>query len=280
VLSMRKNVRIMHNYIKRAVASIEHQTVTKCRGSSVEQLHLPAPQVEILPGVRWGRFEEFFTPAFWISREWIDGGRSALANYAIGGSLREEVAACLLGGHGMPAEVGLAAFRRLRERGLLDGRCAQGVIESALAEPLAVSERRVKYRFPRTKARFVSLAMQRLNVEAAPTKSGRGLRDWLLTFYGIGPKTASWIARNAVHSDEVAILDIHLIRAGVLMGLFSPRQSVQRDYFRMEERLVSFARIVGMRLSRFDNMVWCYMRQLNRLALDAVAGMELDENIG
>jgi thermostable 8-oxoguanine DNA glycosylase len=255
------------------MASIEHQTVTTCRGSVVEQLRLPAPQVEIVPGVRWGRFEEFFTPAFWVSRDWIDGEARTLADYRIGESLREEVAACLLGGHGMPAEVGLAAFRRLRERGLLDGRATQGAIESALSEPLVVSGRRVKYRFPHTKARFLWLAVQRLNVEAAPTASGRELRDWLLTFSGIGPKTASWIARNALGSDEIAILDIHVIRAGVLMGLFSPRDTVQRDYLRMEERLVGFARAVNLRLSRFDSMVWSYMRRLNRMALESLSEM-------
>src|SRR4051794_19288313 len=121
------------------MTSIQHQTVTTCRGSRVEELQLPAPDIEVVPGGRWDKFAEFFTPAFWVSRDWIDGKDSVLRGYSIGTSLREEVAACLLGGHGMPAEVGLAAFRRLRDRGLLDGRCSQAVIESALVEPLEIS---------------------------------------------------------------------------------------------------------------------------------------------
>jgi N-glycosylase/DNA lyase len=252
------------------MASMQQQTVSTCRGSRVEELQLPAPDVEVVPGVRWGRFDEFFTPAFWVSRDWIDGQDSALGNYAIGTSLREEVAACLLGGHGMPAEVGLAAFRRLRDRGLLDGRCSQAVIESALAEPLEISGRRVKYRFPRAKGRFVFLAMERLNAESPPAASGRAVRDWLLTFCGVGPKTASWVARNSLHSDEVAILDVHVVRAGLLMRLFSPADSVQRDYFGMEARLLDFASAVGLRLSRFDSVVWSYMRRLSRVALDSL----------
>jgi len=253
------------------MASIEQQTVTTFRGGSVDELHLPAPTVEVVPGVYWGRFEDFFTPAFWVSRNWIDGESCAFATYAIGGSLREEVAACLLGGYGMPAEVGLAAFRRLRCRGLLDGtKCTQANIEADLAEPLTVCGRSVRYRFPRTKARFLFLAMQKLNAESPPTGSGKEFRDWLLTFPGIGPKTGSWVARNVLHSDEVAILDVHLIRAGLLMRLFSSVDSVQKDYFGMESRLVNFAKAIGIPLSRFDSMVWSYMRKLSRMALESL----------
>jgi thermostable 8-oxoguanine DNA glycosylase len=247
------------------------QCVTVWRAGTVEQLRLPPASLEVVPGVRWGRFDVFFTPAFWISRAWIDGEESPFSSYSIGKTLREEVAACLLGGHGMPAEVCVAAFRRLRNRGLLSGERDELEIERALVEPLRIRGRRVRYRFPRTKASFVAAAMRRLSEQEAPLESGKELRTWLLSFRGVGPKTASWIARNAIGADDVAILDIHIVRAGLLMGLFSRKQSVQKDYFDMETRLVSFAAAVGMRLSRLDSIIWCYMRQLNRLALSAVS---------
>jgi thermostable 8-oxoguanine DNA glycosylase len=257
---------------------MDHQVITTWRGGAVEELQLPSADVEIMRGVRWGKFDEFFTPAFWVSRAWIDGESSGFTNYSIGRSLREEVAACLLGGHGMPAELGLAAFRRLRDRGLLDGLRGESEIEAALAEPLEVRGRNVRYRYPRRKARFVARAMRRVTVDAAPTRSGKELRDWLMTFRGIGPKTASWIARNTLHADDVAILDVHVVRAGLLMGLFSPRYSVQKDYFDMEARLVRFAEAIGVKLSKFDSMIWCYMRQWNRMALDALSGKGLNGN--
>lgn len=253
------------------VASNDHQCIIVWRGTRVERLLLPAANVEVLPGVKWGRFDQFFTPAFWLSRLWIDGEQSEFTNYSIGRSLRDEVAACLLGGHGMPAEVGLMAFKRLHHLGLLAGTSAESEIERALREPLEVNGRSVKYRYPHTKAAFVAAAMRRLSVEAAPTGSGKQLRDWLLGFRGIGPKTASWIARNSLGADDVAILDIHIVRAGLLMGLFSRRHTVQRDYLHMEARLVEFARLVGVKLSRFDSMVWCYMRCMNRLAIAALS---------
>lgn len=229
-----------------------------------------------MPGVRWGRFDEFFTPAFWVSRLWIDGDGSEFTSYAIGRSLREEVAACLLGGYGMPAELGLAAFRRLRDGGLLDGLADETEIEKALRVPLEIRGREMKYRFPRAKAAFVAGAMKRLNKEEAPMGSGRELRNWLLCFRGIGPKTASWIARNTIGADDVAILDIHIARAGLLMGLFRECQSVERDYFDMEARFLHFTELVGVKLSSFDSMIWCYMRQLNRMAHGALAALKLN----
>ena len=42
------------------------------------------------------------------------------------------------------------------------------------------------------------------------------LREFLLQLHGIGYKTASWIVRNFTGSDDVAIVDIHLRRAGVI----------------------------------------------------------------
>ena len=49
--------------------------------------------------------------------------------YRLGRTLAEEFAACLLGGHGIPAPVGIAAYERLRERGIL---CGAGASEQQL----------------------------------------------------------------------------------------------------------------------------------------------------
>jgi hypothetical protein len=76
-------------------------------------LQLPDPNEEILPGVHWGRFDQLFTPAFWLCRAWYEQVYPH-DSFRIGDNLTEEIVACLLGGHGLPAEVGLAAFRRLK----------------------------------------------------------------------------------------------------------------------------------------------------------------------
>lgn len=245
------------------------QTVLTLRAGRVKRLELPAPDDEVLPGVTWGRFDEFFTPAFWVARVWIDGPQSNFAEYRLGRTLNEEVAACLLGGYGMPAEVGVAAFERLRTGGMLKAGVSASEFESALAEPLLVGGRTIRYRYPRQKGRYLCLALQRLAREQAPDDNRR-FRDWLMTFDGIGPKTASWITRNHRHADDVAILDIHIQRAGRLAGLFSEQDRVERDYHKMERRLVAFAAALRLRLSVFDSLVWSYMKRLNHVALDSM----------
>lgn len=225
-------------------------------------LELPGPGIEVMPGVCWGRFDEFFTPAFWVSRAWIDGVDYGHEQYTLGRTLSEEVAACLLGGFGMPAEVGIAAFERLKLRGLLDARVTAEELEKALAEPLEIGGRAIRYRYPRAKSRFLAEALKRLEAESPPSNN-REFRDWLQTFTGIGPKTASWITRNSRHCDDVAILDVHIQRAGRLAGVFSERDRVDRDYFDMESRLIRFSRCVGVRLSLLDSLIWAYMKRLS-----------------
>lgn len=241
--------------------STQSQTVLNLRNGEVQRLHLPAPRSEVMAGVQWGRFDEFFTPAFWVARAWIDGREGGHEKYTLGRSLREEVAACLLGGFGMPAEIGVEAFHRLRTRRLLRAGVTAAVLELALAEPLTIGGRSVRYRYPRLKSRFIAKALARLESETPPTGNIE-FRDWLVSFDGIGPKTASWITRNYRHSDEVAILDIHIQRAGRLAGIFSDDDQVERNYRSMEERLVTFSKSIQIKLSVLDSMIWTYMKRL------------------
>ena len=126
-------------------------------------------------------------------------------HYRLGRSLREEVLACILGGYGIPAEVGLAAYGRLRAVPA-EELYSQATVEALLSKPLTVAGRSVRYRFAGQKARHVSASMAALNAinEEAPD---RDLRNALVALPGIGPKTASWVVRNWRSSDHVSILD-------------------------------------------------------------------------
>src|ERR1700761_1315138 len=84
-------------------------------------IDLPAPEAEVLPGVRWGYIEAFPTPAYWLYQVIARRLLNQPIRYRLGENLREEVAACLLGGHGIPARVGLAAFEHLKRLGSLEG---------------------------------------------------------------------------------------------------------------------------------------------------------------
>lgn len=90
--------------------------------------------------------------------------------------------------------------------------------------------------------------------------SPRALRDRLMTFEGIGPKTASWIVRNHLDSDEVAIIDVHVLRACRLMSLFPDEISLPRDYESLEERFLDFAKAIKVRSSLLDAVMWAETR--------------------
>lgn len=227
--------------------------------ATVAQLELPASDEEVMPSLRWGTVDAFPTPAYWLyqvlARRLAGEGRG----YRIGNTLAEEVSACLLGGHGMPASVGVAAFQALRTRGLLASTPTAEELEAALSTPLQIGSRSVRYRFVRQKSRYLAAALRQLHEAPPPVLSGRVLRDALLTISGIGFKTASWVARNWLSADDVAILDVHILRAGALGGFLSPGLTVERHYLRLEEEFIAFSRAMRVRPSELDAVIWLEM---------------------
>ncbi len=229
----------------------------------VQRLRLPSPESEIFPGVLWGRFDVLYTPAFWAGRDWVHRLDRSYSHVRLGSNLREEVVACILGGYGVPAEVGIAAFHCLRDAGVIEGNPTARRVAGLLAEPLNIGSRRVHYRFARQRAEYVAAALKGLLREQDLPQSDLALRGHLLTLPGIGPKTASWITRNIRASDEVAILDIHICRACSTAGVFSSDAHPGRDYFGLEARFLKFARALGARASHLDNVIWQTMRRLS-----------------
>lgn len=229
-------------------------------GATYVQILLPAPDAEVVPGVTWGPVDAFPTPAYWTYQVLARRIQGTPVNYRLGSTLIEEVGACLLGGHGIPARIGLVAFEHLRLKGAFDG----GVYDESdlmtwLSEPMLVDGRPVRYRFAAQKARYLAAALRALSAKTAPTSSGRALRDWLMRLPGIGPKTASWVARNWLDADDVAILDVHLLRAGVLGGFLDPSLTVERHYLELEVQFLGFSHGLGVRASELDSVIWMEM---------------------
>ncbi len=236
------------------------------RGEQVVEREVPAPETNVLPNVFWGRPEVLFTPAYWMTQHWMREGNLPPRSHGLGQTLEEEVVACLLGGHGIPAEVGLAAFERLRSRGLISAPCLDAdTFSRNLREPLTVSGRQTTYRFWSQKANYIATALRTLTEHSAPRESPHELRDYLMRLPGIGPKTASWIVRNWLGSNEVAILDIHIVRAGRLMNLYSITDRVESHYFEMERRFLDLAFAIGAPASDLDALIWSEMRRTPRL---------------
>lgn len=223
---------------------------------AIVHVQLPHPHHEVMDGVSWGALEAFPTPAYWHYQVVARRLAGQPAAYRLGRSLAEEVGACLLGGHGIPATVGLAAYEHLRAKDAFSGlHHSQEQIEAWLREPLTVNGRQVNYRFAAQKAKYLAAALPMLNQAPAFTE-GKALRDWLLQLAGIGPKTASWIARNWLDADDVAILDIHIMRLGQVLGLFPKHYTVEKHYFELEALFLKFSTALGVRASELDAVMW------------------------
>ena len=101
--------------------------------------------------------------------------------------------------------------------------------------------RHVRYRFAQQKSKYVAQFLDKFGELPAVSKT-KVVRDWLTQFNGIGPKTASWVVRNWFDSDDVAIIDVHLHRAGLLAGFFYSDDNPAKNYQAMERDIWSLLR--------------------------------------
>lgn len=230
-------------------------------GGTIVKSAFPHEDSEVLTGVRWGSASEFFTPAFWKHQTQIQESLNRYTDHCLGRTLPEEIAACILGGYGIPAELGLAAFYRVRDEGLITRPSSVEKIEIVLSQPFQFGEKSRKYRFARQRAKYLFTALK-ASSEMDANSSDIELRNWLLTLPGIGPKTASWIVRNHLNSPNVAILDIHLVRAGIRMNLFQETEEVSKNYFSMEQKFLEFCRAIESPANILDAIIWDFMRRI------------------
>lgn len=233
---------------------------------------LPDPDVPAWNDVTWGEHYCLFTPSYWVSQIWMNQYDVAESSpYRSQRSLAEEIAFCMLSGFGITAELAGAAFQACRGSGLIERLCTDPEAWSeVLRTPLSLNGRAVRYRYPKQKAKFLADAMSHLAAQRIDSSSGIALRNSLLKVQGCGRKTAGFIARNYLDSDEVAILDIHVIRACLILGVFSEQDKVETCYEDMEQRYLGFCRSIGVRPSVLDCVLWSQMRTLGACAIEAV----------
>lgn len=224
---------------------------------------LPPPDDEVMPGVRWGSVSDVLSPAYWTAaaRTAPEAGHGFIC---LDGNLAAEVGFCLLGGHGITAEMATAAYERLAAEGVFSSgsRADAEWIFSALQRPLTVEGHTVRYRFPRQRSTRIADALLLLRERPVDTSDPRRFRAELMRIPGIGPKTASWIVRNHTGSDDVAILDIHIVRACQVMRVFGHDIRLPRDYERLEDLFLTFARRIGVDAAVLDAVMWSQMRRL------------------
>lgn len=228
-------------------------------------LELPDANDIVIDDVLWGKVEELLTPASWAFQCLAQMDSTDPHRFRMGDTLEEEFAVCMLAGYGVPAEIGMAAADRLRDAGVLDGSSpsGEGDIAELLRRPLDVDGRSVRYRFYKTKARYLSEGLAILRGDRPNEQDPIAFRAWFRKLPGVGPKTSSFITRNWLGSDDVAILDIHVVRACQAFGLFKQEADVTKEYAVLEEKFVQFSRALGVKASWLDAVMWDSMRLLS-----------------
>ncbi|MCW3131442.1 MAG: N-glycosylase/DNA lyase [Candidatus Methanospirare jalkutatii] len=95
---------------------------------------------------------------------------------------------------------------------------------------------------------------------ACEAESGRNFaRDWLSRhILGFGYKEASHFLRNIGFGENIAILDRHILRNLMLLGVIDeiPHSLSKKRYLDIERRMRIFASEIGVRMSHLDLVLW------------------------
>ena len=236
--------------------------------------HFPNENQELLPGLKWGVCYQLYTPAFWKLQYLLNSFSVEKNAHRISANITEEIVLCILGGYGIPSEMGIIAFERFKNENLIRKDISLERVSSALSRPFQISKNKyVKYRFANQKAKYIHNFLNRNDLENIPEHDDLSLRKWLMTLKGIGPKTASWITRNWLRSERVAILDIHILRAGMITGFFSRKINIVTEYYDLETQYLNFCHFLEVRPSDMDAIIWSYMKKNNKLALNILSSI-------
>jgi len=196
-----------------------------------------------------------------------------------------ELASCILGSHTL-FETAKAATDRLNQLGLLnifkivkEPEKTMRRISEELKKPIYPSvkgNKNVKYIYPNSKAHFIVQTAISLYVENNEslvsmldgTQDEFQIRAKLSDLcMGIGYKQASLFLRNIKFSNNIAVLDSHVLNYMLLMGIDSNevRKSLsQKQYILYEKKILTYANNLNQPMSRLDFAIWIVMRVMRR----------------
>ena len=188
--------------------------------------------------------------------------------------IEDELLFCLLGGFGITFEHGQSAYVTVRQLDPFSGDWVSDqlfeAILSTLLQPQFQPRRNDgslrRYRFPRQKASLIVKARQWVHRQVPLDErlfqlgSPEDRRRFLSECPGIGFKSASWLLRNIGLGSELAIIDVHVLRALVDAERIPSHVRVPRDYEFIEEAFLSWCDELDAPPAAFDLFVWHWQR--------------------
>jgi thermostable 8-oxoguanine DNA glycosylase len=190
------------------------------------------------------------------------------------GGLQHELLFCLLGGYGISYELnrsaadvvaGMKPFNHLHEEEQLSAEL-EATLSLASFEPRKADGGLRRYRYPKRKAALI-VAARRWLLEQPPLgrflmalPNDRERRAHMCRCPGIGPKTASWLLRNMRLATELAVLDVHVVRALSASGRLPPQARLPTNYDIIEDAFLAWCRELNADPGAFDLFVWEWQR--------------------
>lgn len=190
-------------------------------------------------------------------------------------NIERELLFCLLGGHGVSFELAWSATDALDPVGVFspawDPARLESTIRATLDQPQFEPRRRDgslrRFRYPARKARLIAQAAcwlrssPPLHESLVAIADERDRRSHLCGCPGIGLKTASWLLRNTGLADQLAVVDIHVLRALVDAGLVEDVK-LPRDYLAVEARFLAWCAELEAPPAAFDLLLWEWQRSI------------------
>ena len=188
--------------------------------------------------------------------------------------IEDELLFCLLGGFGITYELGRSASSTITQlRPFSDGWNDEKLFEALLSEfmcPQFEPRRRDgsfrRYRFPKHKASVIVRARQWVRSHAPLDEHllqldiPKDRRRFLSECPGVGFKTASWLLRNLGLGGELAILDVHVLRALMNAKRIPDVIRIPKDYEMAEEAFLAWCQELEAPCAAFDLFVWHWQR--------------------
>lgn len=130
--------------------------------------------------------------------------------------------------------------------------------------PAQIRNELVGVRFNQRKAEYICLArdmfrQRSLRSTLAGFASPFAAREWLVqNVLGLGYKEASHFLRNIGLGEELAILDRHILKNLLLLGVIEevPSSPSKKTYLDIEKKMIAFSRQVGIPMGHLDLLLW------------------------
>lgn len=144
-----------------------------------------------------------------------------------------------------------------------------------LSTPLFVVSKPKRYRFPKAKARQIAKTAEHFFINQlslteifANDNDPKSIRGQLIEHVtGLGPKQASMFIRDAKKSENLAIIDRHILDYMNILGLATiddVKKFNASKYFDFEVELEKYANFLNFPVGRLDWAIWIVMRTLKK----------------